>query len=400
VPPRRRPTPSYLPHNQSGRARAVWTDTNGIRHQKLLPGPFDSPESRTAFARLQLELESDPLRQCGADQNSITVAEVLAAYLDHAGWYYRDPDGKPTGEVNEIKLAIRPVRGLYAHTPAAGFGPKSLAAVRQQMIDAGWCRTLINRRMDRVKRVFRWAASEELVPVAVYQALRTVPGLQKGRTDARESAPVGPVADEYVDATLPRLNRHVRAMVELQRLTGMRPGEVCRLTLAEVDRTGRVWVYRPSRHKTAHRGKDRVIAIGPRARAVLVEFLAGRVLDPDDPVFSPRREREERFARLRAARRSRVPPSQRNRRKVDPKRVPAAEYHPHAYSNAIRKACEKVGVPVWSPNQLRHSFATRVRKEHGLEAAQVLLGHARADVTQVYAERNEELAAAVAARIG
>ena len=54
----------------------------------------------------------------------------------------------------------------------------------------------------------------------------------------------------------------------------------------------------------------------------------------------------------------------------------------------------------WHPNQLRHTFATRVRKEHGLEAAQVLLGHARADVIQVYAERNLTLAAEVAARIG
>jgi len=45
-------------------------------------------------------------------------------------------------------------------------------------------------------------------------------------------------------------------------------------------------------------------------------------------------------------------------------------------------------------------FATKVRKAHGLEAAQVLLGHARADVTQVYAERNEELAREVAGKIG
>jgi site-specific recombinase XerC len=52
------------------------------------------------------------------------------------------------------------------------------------------------------------------------------------------------------------------------------------------------------------------------------------------------------------------------------------------------------------PNQLRHSFATRVRRPHGLEAAQVLPGHSRADVNQVYAERDERLAAAVAAKIG
>jgi len=41
-----------------------------------------------------------------------------------------------------------------------------------------------------------------------------------------------------------------------------------------------------------------------------------------------------------------------------------------------------------------------VRQAHGLEAAQVLLGHARADVTQVYAERNSRLALDVIATLG
>jgi hypothetical protein len=208
-------------------------------------------------------------------------------------------------------------------------------------------------------------------------------------------------------------------------------------------------VYRPEKHKTAHRGKRRVIPFGPRARAVLVEFLTGEnpppgweavdladptarlvmadayeeagrvddakilrdtdrqmvrvggcVVDPDGPVFSPAREREERFRRWRANRRSKVPPSQMNRRKAKPARVPSAEYHPHALTDAVARACKKAGIDRWHPNQLRHLFATEVRKLHGIEAAQVLLGHARADVTQVYAERDEALAARVAAEIG
>lgn len=83
------------------------------------------------------------------------------------------------------------------------------------MVRRGWCRTNINRRMDRVKRVFRWAASQELVPVTVYQALRTLAGLQKGRTTARESDPVAPVPRDHVTATLPFLTAHLRAMIEL-----------------------------------------------------------------------------------------------------------------------------------------------------------------------------------------
>lgn len=59
-----------------------------------------------------------------------------------------------------------------------------------------------------------------------------------------------------------------------------------------------------------------------------------------------------------------------------------------SYRNAVRRACVKASVPVWTPNQLRHNAATKARKEHGLEAAQFILGHSNADVTQVYAERD------------
>ena len=54
----------------------------------------------------------------------------------------------------------------------------------------------------------------------------------------------------------------------------------------------------------------------------------------------------------------------------------------------------------WSPNQLRHAAGTEVRRLFGLEAAQVILGHAKADVTQVYAERDMAMAAEVMRKIG
>ncbi len=54
----------------------------------------------------------------------------------------------------------------------------------------------------------------------------------------------------------------------------------------------------------------------------------------------------------------------------------------------------------WHPHQLRHNYATDVRGQFGLEAAQVLLGHTKADVTQIYAERDMNRAANVAAKIG
>jgi integrase len=223
-------------------------------------------------------------------------------------------------------------------------------------------------------------------------------------------------------------------MVELQRLTGMRPGEVCRMRLAEVDRSGAVWAYRPEQHKTKHHEKERVVMIGPKGQKVILGFLADGVVEPSAPMFSPVRARDERFAAMRAKRKTKVPPSQLDRRVEKPRRQPAAEYRPHAYAHAIEDACDRA-FPLprhlakqagetakqwwirlvtaeraevrdwrrshrWHPNQLRHTYASEVRKEYGLEAAQCVLGHSRADVTQIYAERNESLAVQVAAKIG
>ncbi|QEG27848.1 site-specific tyrosine recombinase XerD [Gemmata obscuriglobus] len=436
-----------IPTPRCHKNRAVIDFYDGGKRRTVTLGPWGSPEAEREFARILAEVAATPDRSVGSNP---TVNEVLLAFLRWADGYYRTPDGKPTHEVVELRLSARPVRELYGHTPAREFGPKALTAVRQQMIDAGLSRTLINRRADRIKRVFKWASSEELVPVAVYQALRTVTGLRRGRTEARESKPVGPVDGATVDATLPRLDAHLRAMIELQRFTGMRPGEACGFRLAQVDRTGEVWFYRPERHKTAHHGRGRVIPIGPKARAALLAFLlrdgpppagfvppapgddtarlvlvdayqeagrerdaallrdlarpivfiAGCVVDPGAPLFSPAVAREERFKAARKNRKSKVPPSQQNRRKGAPERVPGAEFTVTAYGHAIRKAAAKAGVARWHPNQLRHTFGTEVRRVYGLEAAQVLLGHSRADVTQVYAERNESLAAEIAAKIG
>ncbi|VTU00965.1 catalytic phage domain protein : Integrase, catalytic core, phage domain protein OS=Rhodopirellula sallentina SM41 GN=RSSM_06627 PE=4 SV=1: Phage_integrase [Gemmataceae bacterium] len=434
MPRQRNHTPSYLLHRRSGRARAVWTDLTGTRQQRLLPGEFGSDESKAAFARLQLEVVTSPVCLPATDTaRNVSLNEVLLAFLSHAERHYRDPDGNLTTEYREYTRVARHLRELYGPAPAAGFGPLALKAVRQRFVDAGWSRGVVNQRVGRVRRILKWAVAEELVPPAVFHGLAAVAGLQRGRTPARETDPVRPVGDDAVAATLPHLTPHVRVIVELLLHTGMRPAEACGMTLNQIER-GAVWVYRPRRHKTAHHGKGRVVPLGPNARAVLAAFLAGRALEPDEPIFSPARCREEQYAAMRGARKSKVQPSQVSRRKADAERTPTDSYAPGAISHAVAAACRRAFPPPaplakrrdetaaawkarltagerarlrawerehrWHPYQLRHTFATKVRKAHGLEAAQVLLGHARADVTQVYAERNEELAAAVAAKIG
>ena len=326
----------------------------------------------------------------------ITVAELILQFWQrHATVHYRHPDGSETSEVENYKFSLRPLRSLFGHLAAAEFSPLKFKAVRQKLIDDGICRGVINQRMGRIRRVFKWAVAEELVPEFVYRGLTAVEGLKAGRSDAREAAPVKPVPDEHVEAVLPILTTPLRAMVRIQRLTGMRPGEVTQMRWCDIDRTEPIWVYRPARHKTAWRGKDRIIPLGPRCQEVLREFLP---VEPTTYLFSPRAAREERFIRFRSARRSKVQPSQVCRRKNSPRRKPGDVYSSNSYACAIARACEKGQVPHWHPNQLRHSRATEVRSEFGLEAAQVVLGHARANITEVYAERNLALAAHVAAQ--
>jgi integrase len=227
---------------------------------------------------------------------------------------------------------------------------------------------------------------------------------------APELPPVTPVDDEVVQVTLPFLPTTIAVMVRIQQLTGARPGEICTLRPGDIDCSKPVWVWRPPSHKTTWRGHDRVISIGPRAQEVLKKYLRR---DSSAYCFSPDESEKERSKARRLARKSPVTPSQRRRKaKSKGKRRPGSRYDTAAYRRAIARAVAAANadrlskdptalpIPNWAPNQLRHSAATKVRKEFGLEAAQVVLGHTSADITQVYAERNHALAQEVMKQIG
>jgi integrase len=222
------------------------------------------------------------------------------------------------------------------------------------------------------------------------------------------------VSEEFIEAVLARCSEQIAAMIRFQRLTGCRPGEVCRLRACDIDMSSETWIYQPIQHKTAHRGFKRKIHVGPRSQEVLGPWLNRQ---PDEFLFSPREANAVRNAERRAARKSRVTPSQAARQpKENPGRSAKSAYSTDSYRRAIYRACAAAFPPPdglsdedheqwrldhqWFPNQLRHAAGTKFRRECGLEAAQVLLGHAHADVTQIYAERDNELAAKVAREVG
>ncbi len=390
---RNKRTPKLRHHRGSGQG---FVELSGRR---IYLGVYGREETERKYHRLIAEFLAAG-RTLPAAPDQIMVLELLARFWRHCIEYYRHPDGSPTDEVSSFRLALRPLRELYGDTPVAEFSPRRLKSLRQAWIDQGHCRTHINRQTHRVRHVFKWGVQEELVDPAVLAALGAVPGLKRGRTAARESEPVRPVPDEWVSAIEPFVSRQVWALVRLQQLTAARPSELLRMRPRDLDRSDEVWQFRPTHHKNAHRGHERVIYFGPRAQLVLRSFLHGRPADAF--LFSPIEAEAERVAR-RSARRT-TPPAYGNRpgksRVRSPKRAPRETYDRDSYRRAIQRACQKAGVPRWSPHQLRHSRATSVRRKYGLEGAQTILGQRRVEATQIYAEASHARAIEIAKDAG
>lgn len=230
--------PSYRKHKASG--QAVVTMDGRDRYL----GRHGTAVSKAAYNLLVAEWLAAGC-QVPRENSTITMNEIILGYWRHAEDYYRTSPG----EMERIKQAVRPLKELYGSSRATAFGPLSLKAVRQRMIESGLARKTINFRIGTIKRLIKWATENELIPAAVFHGVQAVDGLRYGRSDAKETAPVKPAPQAHVDAVLPFVSKPVGAMIQLQLLTAMRPGEVCRIRGIDLEVIGRVWVYHPPAHK-------------------------------------------------------------------------------------------------------------------------------------------------------
>ncbi|HQX50633.1 MAG TPA: site-specific integrase [Planctomycetaceae bacterium] len=147
--------------------------------------------------------------------------------------------------------------------------------------------------------------------------------------------------------------------------TGCRPSECCRMKWSEIDTSKPVWMYCPKHHKTAHKGKKRIIVIGPHAQQVLNSL---RELSRSDYLFDPQVGLEE-FLRKAYGDKAKV-------------RKTGDCYSKHSLNAAVRKACDRAEIPRWTPGQLRKTRATQARQQGDLETAQQVLGHSSKQTTE------------------
>ena len=184
--------PKYRHHKGSGQA---FVQVNGRRHYL---GKWDSPKSKEVYARFVAELAVSPVvPRPNSPASQLTMLELMDAYWQFAVGYYQK-DGRPTRYIDDIKLALRPVKMLYSTTLVTSFGPLALQAIQGQLANRHLARKTINSITSTIKRMFKWAVSRELIPPHIYQALATVEGLRRGRgpnhPTTASAAGVGPRA--------------------------------------------------------------------------------------------------------------------------------------------------------------------------------------------------------------
>ncbi|MAE65623.1 MAG: recombinase XerD [Phycisphaeraceae bacterium] len=387
--------PVYRHYKRTSQAAVRLTDAVTKKSKDIYLGPFNSDASRERYHQVLAEWErngrrlSDELGKPETAPDRLTITELCRDYWKRRVESYYPEKTKPS-----IKVMLRRLRAMYGTQPAEDLGPLDLKRLRQSMIDEGLRRTTINKSVVLLRQMFKWAASEEMIPVQVHQALQTVEGLRAGRGDAKESREVLPVPMAHVDAVRPHVADQVWALIQLQLANGARSGELVVLRPIDLDTTGDVWTAEKKRHKTAHHGKRRMLVFGPRAQAILAPFLVGRPVGVY--LFSPAEAEHDRRSQGEGQRRPNQAPT---RRKTA--RVIGDHYTPHSYRQAISRACKLAGVPHWHPHQLRHAHATEVRKKFGLEIAQMVLGHAvGSKISELYAEADVEKVKEILRKIG
>jgi integrase len=344
----------------------------------------------------------------------LTVGELCAKYLRHIKATI--PENRRSSRYDRAVIACRALRPL-AIMAAAAFGTRAFLETRQRLVDTPMVerrklkegeappppkrlsRRYVNDVMQAVRQMFDWAVLHELVPDDRAAALRVVKPLQIGESKARETSARKPVRPSVVRATLPYLTPEVADLIWFIRLTGCRPSEACRMKPARIrDRDKPVWRYVPKRHKTAHRGKQRHIAIGPQAQAIILARADG--LAPTDYVFTPQRSLPPRKSKDGT-----IPMKPRQ---VSPRvgRMFKKDAVNRAVQRAITKANEAreedglPAIPHWTPYQLRYTRLREIRKAGGREAAQAVAGHSAATMTDHYAPANWGRAAQAALRQG
>ena len=382
-----------LPKLCNDRGRA-YSSHKGVRHYLGVHGTPDAERNYKKFIRdiITHELTGEPLLTKTKNEPVVRLGKILVSELCAAFVKHHMPRLCKTHIVH-FNCAIPFVVELYGSMRADDITPKKMRDVREQMVASGrFSRRTVNDYTTMLIRIFVWGADEEMVDQSVAGALKLIKHLPKGEPGTFDNPKRRNVADEIIRRTLRFLSATVAAMVRLQRLLGLRPGEVYNMRAGDIIRDTpdpRLWYYVPGYYEeqqkeqqrvyhTGHRkvqhkrqhdyeavDEMKIIPLGLPEQEILAPFLEGK--RPEQAVFSP---------------------------KTESKSDKAGEfYNKNSYRTAVQRAVNRANrslsegdkpIPMWSPYQLRHQAATALDKIRGSAEASAQLDHASMSTTKIY----------------
>lgn len=392
-----------MTRHSSGQARVR---LNGKAHYLSRWG---SIEAHAAYAELlqrwkQQGRQSLTPRVPHAGELAFTVADLFArfeAWLDATGKYTKG--GAPTSSRDFFQQITRSFSAFAGTVQIRRLSEALLMQWRDVLEgDAKLTRKGINRKVTGLLAIAKWGRARGFVPRDVALDCAAIVPLKQGECGSRPERGRerrAPTFDE-IEKVAAAAPRQVAAMIRLQALTGMRPGEACALRWCDVDKKGPTvdqvptWIYTVEGAKTAHHGHVTRYALPPAAQSILQDFPAL----PRAFVFSPAGRMADKRREQREARSTRVQPSQQ--RRDEAARHPYAErWSVDGYRNAVEAACARAGVDRFTPHEIRHSFATWAAGTLGVMVAAVALNHRSPATTQRYLHGDPAAAFVAAAAV-
>jgi integrase len=305
-----------------------------VYHQgrKIYLGLYGSPESKAAYARLLAELQANPTAiPLSNVERTVTISELAAEFLDYAKTNINFTD-----YTHYQTVILGFLLKLYGDNFSVDdFKPRCLKLVREEMVKSRrFCRNTVNKYTRFIVAVFAFGVEHELALETTWRALKVIKSLPKGHEgtfdhDERESVP-----DDVVIRTLPFMPKTLQTMVKLQRILGMRPSEIIKMRVGDIDqsRGNGLWYYVPGSYKTARYVGKIIFPMGMPEQKMIAAYLEGK--KSTDAGFSPRTAMVERNAERKANRKTKITPSQqaRNRERAENPTDRIGEfYDSHAY---------------------------------------------------------------------
>jgi integrase len=286
---------------------------------------------------------------------SLTLRQLVTLYLDHAKKFYRRRSGQQTREAANMSAVLTRWMGYASEaSDPSKINRHQVKAWLDQLAAEQLSRIYVNQCLSRLRRFVRWAVDLDYIPLRVTEELRLVRPLAPLRSSAKEPKQHTELSPDHIAQISAHLPRWARDVIQLLTLTGARPGELLELTNAEVHLDSKPRLT-PLQHKTAHRGRHRIVPLSPAA-IVIIERWHRPFLPADRLIYSDR----------------------------------SVELSTQSLTTAWIRARRKAGLPSAELYDIRRTVARKVRRTKGLEAAQALLGHAHASTTEIYAPVDPE----------